>query len=101
MHAVGPDDIEATYRRLREGREFFVQFAIQGPISITGDDATTSCIVHEAARGPGETYYRNHCISTDRLRRDGSRWLFTGRTFDYLWLDTTPFLDNSVALLAS
>lgn len=54
--------------------------------------------MHEAARGPGETYYRNHCISTDRLRRDGTRWLFTGRTFHYVWLDTTPPTGDGIAL---
>ncbi len=101
VHAVGPDDIEETFRRLREGREFFVQFAVQGPIRVTGDDATTSCLIHEAARGPGESYYRNHCLSTDRLRRNGTQWLFSGRIFHYLWLDTTPFSGDSVALPAA
>lgn len=78
-------------RRLRAGREFFVQFAVQGPIEIDCDEATTHCICHEAARGPGETYYRNHSVAFDRLRRSGHGWLFTARTFVYLWLDTSPF----------
>lgn len=50
VHDVGADAIMSTFGHLREGREFFVQFAAQGPIEITGDEATTSCIVHEAAR---------------------------------------------------
>lgn len=96
VHAVGVNDIEATFRRLREGPEFFVQFAVQGSIAINGDEATTSCIIHEAARGPGETYYRNHCVVDDRLRRAGSGWVFTHRSFQYLWLDTSAFSGNSV-----
>jgi ketosteroid isomerase-like protein len=91
VHDVGADAILTTFEHLRDGREFFVQFAVQGPIAIDGDDATTSCIVHESARGPGETYYRNHCVVSDHLRRSGDGWVFTNRSFRYLWLDTSPF----------
>src|SRR5476649_1935218 len=58
-HAAGADDVVSMLRRLRDGRAFFVQLALQGPIEINGDEATTSGICHEAARGPGESYYRN------------------------------------------
>lgn len=101
VHAVGVDDIESTFRGLREGRELFVQFAVQGSIHIDGDEARTSCIVHEAARGPGETYYRNHCIANDRLRRASDGWVFTHRAFLYLWLDTSPFSGANVSLPAA
>lgn len=96
VHAVGLDDIETTFRGLREGREFFVQFAAQGPIHIDGDEASSSCIVNEAARGPGQTYYRNHAVSTDRLRRTDAGWVFVERHFLYLWLDTSPFAGDSI-----
>lgn len=98
VHASGVNDIVSMLRRLRDGREFFVQFAIQGVIDVDGDEATTSCVCHEAARGPGETYYRNHCISFDRLRRSGDGWVFAERRFEYLWLDTSPFAGDSFAL---
>lgn len=88
IHNVGVDDIVSTFRRLRGGREFFVQFAVQGPIDVTGDEASTNCICHEAARGPGEACYRNHCVVSDRLRRSGTGWVFTNRSFRYLWLDS-------------
>ena len=101
VHDVGVDHIVSTFERLRDGREFFVQFAVQGPIEINGDYATTSCIVHEAARGPGETYYRNHCVVFDRLRRSASGWVFTNRSFRYLWLDTSPFTGDSFQLPAA
>ena len=97
-HASGVDEAVAMLRRLREGREFFVQLAVQGPIAINGDEAITSCVCHEAARGPGESYYRNHCVSSDRLRRSGDGWLFVNRTFRYLWLDTSPFAGDTFSL---
>jgi SnoaL-like domain len=97
-HAAGVDDVVSMLRRLRDGRAFFVQLAVQGPIEINGDEATTSCICHEAARGPGESYYRNYCVSSDRLKRSGDRWVFTNRTFRYLWLDTSPFTGDAFPL---
>ena len=100
LQAKGRDEIVALYRRLREGKEFFVQFAVQGPITIDGDEATTSCICHEAARGPGESYYRNHCVAIDRLRRSANGWVFTSRTFQYIWLDTSPFSGDGFAPVA-
>ena len=98
VDATGTDEIVATLRRLRGGREFFVQFALQGPIEIDGDTAVTSCVCHEAARGPGETYYRNHCVAFDRLVRAEAGWVFTARSFRYLWLDTSPFSGRSIPL---
>ena len=89
--ATGADAIVALLRRLRAGKDFFVQFALPGVIEIDGDDATTRCLCHEAARGPGEIYYRNHCVAFDRLRRAGDGWVFAGRSFQYLWLDTSPY----------
>lgn len=99
-HAAGLDEIVLLLQGLRTGKEFFVQLALQGVIDIDGDEATTSCVCHEAARGPGETYYRDHCISSDRLRRSPNGWVFTSRTFRYLWLDTSPFTGQSFSLTA-
>ncbi|MEU5992761.1 nuclear transport factor 2 family protein [Spirillospora sp. NPDC047418] len=100
VHAVGVDDIVSTFRMLRDDRDFFVQFAVPGPIEIAGDEATTSIICHEAARGPGETFYRNHAVTADRLRRSEHGWVFTSRSFQYLWLDTSPFSGDSFPLPA-
>ncbi|MFC1414093.1 nuclear transport factor 2 family protein [Streptacidiphilus sp. N1-12] len=100
VHAVGVDDIVSTFRKLRDERDFFVQFAVQGPIEISGDEATTGIICNEAARGPGETYYRNHAVTADRLRRSENGWVFTSRSFQYLWLDTSPFTGNAFKLPA-
>jgi hypothetical protein len=97
-HSTGADENVALLRKLRAGKEFFVQFALPGVIEIDGDEATTRTFVHESARGPGEKYYRNHCIAFDRLQRSGDRWVFKSRSFQYLWLDTGPFAGNGFPL---
>jgi ketosteroid isomerase-like protein len=96
--ATGAANAVAMLRRLRTGRDFFVQFALPGVIEINGDDATTRCLVHEAARGPGESYYRNHCVAFDKLRRSTEGWVFTSRSFQYLWLDTSPYSGDAFPL---
>ena len=97
QHSTGADDNVALLRKLFTGMEFFVQFAVPGVIEIEGDEATTRTFVHEAARGSGH-YYRNHCIAFDRLRREGDGWVFTSRSFQYLWLDTSPFAGDGFPL---
>ena len=89
--ATGVDDIVAMYRTLREERDYFIQFAVQGPIEINGDEATATVMCHEAARGPADAYYRNNGVWFDHLRRENGRWVFTKRTYQYLWLDFSPF----------
>lgn len=96
--ATGIDNVVAMLRRVRTGRDFFIQFALPGVIEIEGDDATTRTFCHEAARGPGKAYYRNHCIAFDRLRRSGGGWVFASRSFQYLWLDTSPFTGDAFPL---
>lgn len=92
--AKGVDDIVSMYRKLREEREYFVQFAVQGPIEINGDEATARCVIYEAARGPAESYYRNTGAWSDRLRRSEDGWVFTSRNSRYLWLDLSPFFGD-------
>ena len=98
QRAVGADNIVALLRRLWAGKDFFVQFALPGVIEIDGDEASTRTLCHEAARGPGETCYRNYCAGFDRLRRAGNGWVFTSRSFQYLWLDTSAFSGSGFPL---
>lgn len=93
--AQGLDAIVAMLHRLRDGRDFFVQFAVPGPIEVSGDEAVTRCIVSEAARGPKDTFYRNHGLFHDRLRRTDQGWVFSQRRFQYLWLDTSSFTGDA------
>jgi hypothetical protein len=97
-HAIGVEANVALFRKLRTEKDFFVQFALPGVIEIDGDKATTRTFVHEAARGPGEKYYRNHCIAFDTLQRAGDDWVFKSRSFQYIWLDTGPFAGSGFPL---
>lgn len=89
--AKGIDDIMSMIHALRDERDHFVQFAVPGPIEIDGDEAAVRCLCYETARGPGESYYRNSGVCSDRLRRSGDGWVFTNRSYRYLWLDFSPF----------
>jgi ketosteroid isomerase-like protein len=42
--AKGIDDIVSMFRNLRDERDYFVQFAVQGSIEINGDEATARCL---------------------------------------------------------
>lgn len=92
---AGIDERPRVCRTDRSNCHRFVQqtlrFAVPGPIEINGDEATVSCLCYEAARGPGEAYYRNSGVWSDRLRRTDAGWVFTSRTYRYLWLDLTAF----------
>ena len=44
--------------------------------------------------------YRNHYMVFDRLRRQGGDWVFTSRTFKYIWLDTGPFPGTGFSVAA-
>ncbi len=89
--AKGVDNIVSMLRALRDERDYFIQFTVQGSIEINGDEATARSMCHEAARGPGESYYQNTGVWTDRLRRSGNGWVFTSRRFRYSWVDFSPF----------
>ncbi len=89
--AKGIGDIVSMFRTLRDERDYFAQFALPGSIEINGDDARTRCMCYEAARGPGESYYRNTGVWSDHLRRSANGWVFKSRTYQYLWLDLSPF----------
>ena len=86
----GIDEIVSHFRHLRDDKEYFIQFAAPGSIEINGDHATVRCQCYEAGRGPGQ-YYRNTGIDTVRLHRSDHGWVFTSRSYQYLWLDYSPF----------
>jgi hypothetical protein len=86
----GIGEIVSHFRELRDDKEYFIQFAAPGSIDISGDDATVRCLCYEAGRGPGQ-YYRNTGIDTVRLRRSGDGWVFTSRSYQYLWLDFSAY----------
>jgi hypothetical protein len=97
--AKGVDDIVSLFRDLWKGNDSFVHFAVEGVIEVNGDDATAQCVCHEQARGPEDRYYRTHGIWSDRLRRSGNGWVFTSRSYHYLWLDLSPFSGDTFPFL--
>jgi hypothetical protein len=46
----------------------------------------------EATGAPGERLpWTNHGVWLDRLKRSTDGWVFTSRTYQYLWIDLSPF----------
>lgn len=88
--AEGVDDITALFRSLREERDYFIQFVLPGAVELDDDTATVRSICHESARGH-DRYYRTNGVWTDTLRRSGDGWVFSSRSYRYLWLDLSPF----------
>lgn len=95
VHKTGRAEIAALLDTLRQGQDFFVQYAQPGVITIDGDTATVRTLCYEMARGPGEHFYRNHGMFFDRLVRSDGGWLFASRRYTYVWLDSSPFTGNA------
>lgn len=95
--AQGTDAIVAMLRNLWAGNDYFVQLAAPVVIEIDGDTAVGRCICHEAARGP-DRYYRNNGIWSDEFRRTADGWVFTKRSYHYLWLDLSAFTGDTFPL---
>jgi SnoaL-like domain len=98
VHASEIENIVSMLRKLRAGKEFFIQFPFPGVIEIEGDIATVRGTGHEAARAPEKVYHRNHYMVFDRLKRSSDRWVFISRTFKYILLDTSPFGGEAFSL---
>jgi len=84
----GPNEIVALIHRLRDGKDFFVEFVHSGLIQLDGNTAKS---------GPGESYYNNFGFFIDELEKVDGKWLFKTRTYPYLYLDTDPFTGKGVA----
>lgn len=91
------DEILALISRLRDDKEFFVQFVHSGVIDVTGDHATARWIMREAGKG-GEKYYHTYGIFSDAMERVNGKWLFSERTWHFAYLDLSPFTGTGHAL---
>ncbi len=89
--ANGVDEIVALLRRLLDGREFFVQLTHSGIVHVHGDEAVARWIVRERGRGPGKTFYDNLAVYVDALVKIEGQWLFSNRTYHYIFLDDSEF----------
>ena len=97
--ATGTEAILAMLHKLRDGRDFFVQFVNSGVIELLENQATARWILHEAAKSPGEHYYTPYGIFFDELEKVDGQWLFTRRSFEYLFLNLGPFTGDAHELL--
>ena len=93
----GLDEILALISKLRDGKEFFVQFVHSGVINVTGDHATARWIMCEAGKG-GDKYYHTYGIFSDAMERVDGKWLFAERAWHFAYLDFSPFTGNGHAL---
>ena len=101
----GPDEIVALIHRLRDGKDFFVEFVHSGLIQLDGNMASARWLVREVGlgaekSGPGKSYYNNFGFFIDELEKVDGKWLFKTRTYPYLYLDTDQFTGDGVALNA-
>ncbi len=95
---TGIDEITTLIKQLRDHRVFFVQFVHSGVIDIKDNTATGRWIMHEVAKGPGEKYYNNYGVFNDTMEKINGVWVFTSRTYDYMWLDYSKFTGQTVPL---
>ena len=97
--ATGTEAILALLRKLYAGRDFFVEFVHSGVVDLQENHATGRWIIWEVAKGPGEVYYNTYGVFTDEMEKVDGQWLFTRRSYEYLYLDTTPFAGDAHKLL--
>ena len=88
--AHGIDEIAGLLRRLLQAEKYFIQMTHSGVIEIRGDRATARFV--EAERGRGEsTYYDCLAVYEDVLVREAEGWRFAKRSYQYRFLDQSPF----------
>ena len=93
----GVDAIVEFVGKLRNGKDFFVQFVHSGLIQIHGNTASARWQIREVALVSGKTYYNNFGFFNDEMEKVEGTWFFTSRTYQYLYLDTDPFTGKAVA----
>ena len=101
----GVEEIDAHIQKLRDGKDFFVQFVHSGLIQIEGNTASARWLMREVALGPaksgsGKSHYNNFGLFIDELEKAEGKWLFKSRNYLYLCLDTDLFTGNGIPLTA-
>ena len=99
----GPNEIVALIHKLRDGKDFFVEFVHSGLIQLEGNTASARWLLREvglgpAMSGPEKSYYNTFGFFIDELQKVEGKWLFKARTYPYLYLDTESFTGKGVAL---
>jgi uncharacterized protein (TIGR02246 family) len=86
--ARGAENIGATVEKMLGIWELFIQMTHSGVVMLDGDRASARWVVQELARSKdGAQFQNNVAIYDDRLARIDGRWLFTRRSYHYLYFD--------------
>ncbi|SEG83586.1 Ketosteroid isomerase homolog [Actinacidiphila yanglinensis] len=91
---TGRADIRAGVERLQANWEYFVQNVHPGTIRIEGDTATGRSYVAELGRMRDGSSHRNHAIYHDRYRRTPDGWRFAERSYEVVYIETTPLVGD-------
>lgn len=96
---VGHPEIAAGLRQFGQVNDFFFGLSTPATLRIDGDVAQARFhVVELAARGDGG--YANAGLYDDELRREGppeqGRWIFTRRTYYYLWVNNNQSFPGQV-----
>jgi len=97
---TGIDEIVALIHKLRDGKDFFVEFIHSGLIQLDGNAASARWLLREVGLGPAKSYYNNFGFFIDELEKFDGKWLFKTRTYSYLYLDTDPFAGKGIPMNA-
>jgi uncharacterized protein (TIGR02246 family) len=92
---AGRKEIRAGIERLQGLWEYFVQTVHPGTVQVEGDTAVGRAYVAEFGRMRDGSSHRNHSVYHDRYRRTPDGWRFAERSYEVLYLDTTPLTGTS------
>ena len=103
INLKGVDAIDSFIHKLRDGKDFFVEFVHSGLIQIDGNTASARWLIREVGMGPaksgsGKGYYNTFGFFLDELEKVDGKWLFTSRTYPHVYLDTDPFTGKALPL---
>jgi uncharacterized protein (TIGR02246 family) len=92
---AGREEIRAGIERLKAGWEYFVQTAHPGTIRVEGDTATGRAYIAELGRLREGGSHTNYAIYHDRYERTPDGWKFAERSYEILYVDTTPLAGST------
>lgn len=94
----GIAEIMTHIKKLRNSKDFFVEFVPTGVVEVEGNRASARWTIHEVATGPGGVYYNTYGLFSDKMVILDGKWVFSERVYDYMWMDHLPFNGDSFKL---
>jgi ketosteroid isomerase-like protein len=84
------EEIRAAAERLQSLWEYFVQTIHRGTVRLEGDSASGRVYIAEFGRLHDGSSHLNYGVYHDRYQRTPAGWKFAERTYEIMYLDTTP-----------